>query len=76
MTRLVLQGRSTDDIAAALSLSPYTVQDYLKSIFDKVGVRSRKALVARIFFDQYEPRGRAGAALSADGWYAGGGAPS
>ena len=72
----MLQGRSTQEIAKQLWLSSYTVQDHLKAIFDKVGVRSRKALVARIFFDQYEPRGRAGAALSADGWYAGGGAPS
>ncbi len=76
ITQLVLQGRSTREIAKRLGLSSYTVQDHLKAIFDKVGVRSRKALVARVFFDQYEPRERAGAALSADGWYAEGGPPS
>lgn len=70
ITQLVLLGRSTDEMAKQLWLSPYTVQDHLKAIFDKVGVRSRKALVARVFFEQYEPRERAGARLSADGWYA------
>ena len=56
ITELVAQGRSTSEIAGALHLSAYTVQDHLKSIFEKSGTSSRGDLVARIFFDHHAPR--------------------
>jgi DNA-binding CsgD family transcriptional regulator len=69
VTRLTMLGLSTREMASTLHLSPYTVQDHLKSIFDKVEVRSRRELVAQLFLQQCAPRLAAGASPRADGWF-------
>ena len=48
---LVVQGLSTTEISRALYISKHTVQEHLSKAFDKVGVRGRRALVKRLFFD-------------------------
>jgi DNA-binding CsgD family transcriptional regulator len=56
VTRLCMQGVSTRQMAHVLALSPHTVQDHLKSIFAKTGVRSRSELVGQIFLEHYVSR--------------------
>jgi DNA-binding CsgD family transcriptional regulator len=69
ITALAAQGRSTKQIASALAISPFTVQDHLKAVFGKVGVQSRAELVATLYVRHYEPRRAAGSTPSPYGWY-------
>ncbi|MFC0449283.1 helix-turn-helix transcriptional regulator, partial [Rhodococcus jostii] len=69
LTALCIQGRSTREMAHAMSLSVYTIQDHMKSIFDKTGVRSRGELVGQIFLEHYAPRWEL-AASPPSGWWA------
>jgi DNA-binding NarL/FixJ family response regulator len=43
---LVAEGRTTEDIAAKLGLSPYTVKNYMERIFERLGARDRAEAVA------------------------------
>jgi DNA-binding CsgD family transcriptional regulator len=48
VAELVLQGRSTRQMVAELRIGEHTVQDHLKVVFDKLGVGSRRELVAAL----------------------------
>jgi len=63
------RGWSTRQIAFELDLADYTVQDHLRAIFDKVGVRSRKEVLAKLFFDRYLPAHAADRRPSPYGWF-------
>jgi DNA-binding CsgD family transcriptional regulator len=49
LVALVLEGLSTRELAERMFISRYTVQDHLKSVFDKLGIRSRRELITGMF---------------------------
>jgi DNA-binding CsgD family transcriptional regulator len=69
ITKLALRGLSTAEVSGELHITPNTVRDHFKAIFDKVGVRSRRELVGQVFAQQYQPRMATGHELDADGWF-------
>jgi DNA-binding CsgD family transcriptional regulator len=48
LVALLLDGLATKHLAAALCISPHTVQDHLKAIFAKTHVRTRRELVSHL----------------------------
>jgi len=66
----MLRGWSTAEMANIFHISSATVQDHLKAVFDKVGVRSRRELIGQLFAQQYQPRIVSGRDLDANGWFA------
>ena len=65
---LILKGRSTADIASTLCISTLTVQQHLKAVFEKVGVRSRREFVAQVFAHSYWPSIAAERGVAPDSW--------
>ncbi|GAA3101242.1 response regulator transcription factor [Streptomyces rectiviolaceus] len=55
VTQCVARGLSTSGISEELHLSPHTVRDHIKAIFEKLGVSSRGELVGNLFTEYYEP---------------------
>ncbi|HEX2693208.1 MAG TPA: helix-turn-helix transcriptional regulator [Gemmatimonadaceae bacterium] len=51
----VTRGDATKTIAADLGVSPHTVTEHIDRACYKLGVRGRKALIAKLFFDGYAP---------------------
>lgn len=67
--QLVVRGLSTAEMAEAFHISCNTVQDHLKAIFERVGVRSRRELVGHLFAQHYQPLIAAGHSLGRNGWF-------
>ena len=55
VTQDLLRGAPTKDIATHLGISAHTVNDHIKSVFDKTGSRSRGDLLGRVFAAHYAP---------------------
>jgi DNA-binding CsgD family transcriptional regulator len=56
VTQLILRGATSTQAALQLKISPHTVNDHLKSIFEKTGSRTRGELSATLFFGEHLPR--------------------
>jgi hypothetical protein len=52
----MLRGATTVQAARRLVISPHTVSDHVKSIFEKTGARTRGELSATLFFGEHLPR--------------------
>ncbi|MBV8999655.1 MAG: helix-turn-helix transcriptional regulator [Solirubrobacterales bacterium] len=56
VAQLTLRGATAIQTAQRLGISPHTVADHLKRIFDKTGARTRGELSATLFFGEHLPR--------------------
>jgi DNA-binding CsgD family transcriptional regulator len=52
---LVARGFTNRQVSRTLFISEHTVQRHLSNIFEKVGVRSRKNLLKRLYFEHLLP---------------------
>ena len=64
-----MRGLSMAEVSEELHITPNTVRDHFKAVFDKVGVRSRRELVGQVFAQHYQPRMATGHGLDAHGWF-------
>jgi DNA-binding CsgD family transcriptional regulator len=56
VAQLVLRGATTVQAAQRLEISPHTLTDHMKAIFEKTGARTRGELSATLFFGEHLPR--------------------
>jgi DNA-binding CsgD family transcriptional regulator len=63
----LLAGESRADMARELVISPWTVQDHLRSIYAKTGTSGRRGLVSLLVRTEYLPR--LGGPVGSDGWF-------
>jgi DNA-binding CsgD family transcriptional regulator len=56
VAQLTLRGATAAQAAQRLAISPHTVNDHLKAIYEKTGTRTRGELSATLFFGEHLPR--------------------
>ena len=56
VAQLTLRGAAAAQAAQRLEISPHTVNDHLKSIYEKTGAHTRGELSATLFFGEHLPR--------------------
>jgi DNA-binding CsgD family transcriptional regulator len=56
VAQLMLRGATTVQAAQRMGISPHTVTDHLKAIFEKTGARTRAELSATLFFGEHLER--------------------
>jgi len=56
VAQLLLRGATTAQAAKRLAISPHTVNEHVKAIYDKTGARTRGELSASVFFGEHLPR--------------------
>ncbi|MFJ9550458.1 LuxR C-terminal-related transcriptional regulator [Streptomyces erythrochromogenes] len=69
VARLVTYGMSDTDISRRLGISPHTVRDHLKKVFDKTGTNSRGRLLQLLYFSHYQPDIYSGRTMGRHGWF-------
>jgi DNA-binding CsgD family transcriptional regulator len=55
IVRLVARGLSTKEMSGALFISEHTVNNHLRSIFEKAGLNSRREIVQRLYLEDLMP---------------------
>jgi DNA-binding CsgD family transcriptional regulator len=69
VARLVVYGLSDTEISARLGISPHTVRDHLKKVFDKTGTNSRGRLLGLLYFGHYRPHITQARPMGTPGWF-------
>jgi DNA-binding CsgD family transcriptional regulator len=56
VTQWLLRGATSAQAARRLAISPHTVNEHIKAIYEKTGARTRGELSATVFFGEHLPR--------------------
>jgi DNA-binding CsgD family transcriptional regulator len=69
VAQVILRGATNIQAAQSLKISPHTVSDHIKAVFEKTGARTRGELSATVFFGEHLPRIQSDVPLGDDASY-------